>query len=373
MTRVWWKYFSKICRQILNGSQKMPAFALKQKRELKPVLRVKLGARLKMAQILEASEEDFARTVKETEADPLFRELLVWGGVKRKRFGGVSPAFFRMVNLEEGRAAHQRPETANFEDEEITVLIKKMGRENFMRFFLVPEKIYTVKQISAETALNKKEVEEVTDFVNNFSASGFAPGTSSPASLYTEGTRIIAAINREEAGLIIEDLNFDLCRGRYLIDNSLIQQFKNSLPSGQKRSLNRIVARLQWINSRRNIIYSILQSLLKKQERFLVSGRPEDRKSLTQRQLSLELEISPSLLNRAIKKRALRLLDGTAVPLKKFFPGRQEEIKKAIRKIIKEEKNGEISDAQIKIILWHDYGLSLARRTVNFYRNLIKQ
>jgi len=39
---------------------------------------------------------------------------------------------------------------------------------------------------------------------------------------------------------------------------------------------------------------------------------------------------------------------------------------------VKEEKGGEISDAQIKIILGRDYGLSLARRTVNFYRNLIK-
>ena len=93
---------------------------------------------------------------------------------------------------------------------------------------------------------------------------------------------------------------------------------------------------------------------------------------MTQRQLSLELGISPSLLNRAIKKRALRLLDGTVAPLKKFFPGRQEEIKRAIKKIMKEEKGGEISDAQIKIILGRDYGLSLSRRTVNFYRNLIK-
>jgi len=350
----------------------MPAFALKQKRELKPTLRVKLGARLKMAQILETSEEDFARTVKETETNPLFHELLVWGGVKRKRFLGVSPAFFRMVSLEEGNAAHQRPEAENFGDEEVTPLIEKMGRENFMRFFLVPEKIYTVKQISDETALNKEEIEKVADFVNNFSASGLAPGAPSPTSPYTEGTRVIAAISRGQAGLMIEDLNFDLCRGKYLIDDSLVQQLKDSLPSGRKRSLNRIVAQLRWINGRRNIIYSILQSLLEKQERFLVSGRQEDLKSLTQRQLSRELGISPSLLNRAIKKRALRLPDGTATPLKKFFPGRQEEIKKAIKKIIKEEKDGEISDAQIKIILGRDYGLSLARRTVNFYRNLIK-
>ena len=351
----------------------MPAFVLKQKRELKPVLRVKLGARLKMAQILETSEEDFARTVKETEIDPLFHELLVWGGVKRKRFLGVSPAFFRKVSLDEGNAAHQRPEAANFGDEEVTALIEKMGRENFMRFFLVPERIYTVKQISDETALSKEEIEKVADFVNNFSASGLSPGTPSPASPYTKGTRIIAAISRGQAGLMIEDLNFDLCRGRYLIDDSLVQQFKNSLPPGRKRSLNRIVARLQWINGRRNIIYSILQSLLKKQERFLVSGRQEDRKSLTQHQLSLELGISPSLLNRAIKKRALRLPAGTVVPLKQFFPGRREDIKRAIKKIIKEEPVGKISDAQIKIILGRDYGLSLARRTVNFYRNIIKQ
>jgi hypothetical protein len=325
-----------------------------------------------MAQILETSEEDFARTVKDAEINPLFQELLVWGGVRRKRFSGVSPAFFRKVSLEEGNAAHQRPETANFADEEVTILIKKMGRENFMRFFLVPEKIYAVKQISDETALNKAEIEKVADFVNNFSASGLTPGTPSPTSLHTKGTRIIAAIIRDPGGLMIEDLNFDLCRGKYLIDDSKIQQFKNSLPSGRKRGLNRIVAQLRWINGRRNIIYSILQSLLEKQERFITFGRQEDLKSLTQRQLSLELGISPSLLNRAIKKRALRLPDGTVAPLKKFFPGRQEEIKKAIKKIIKEEQNGEIPDARIKIILGRDYGLSLSRRTVNFYRNSIK-
>ncbi|MFH2068239.1 MAG: hypothetical protein ABII89_02080 [Candidatus Omnitrophota bacterium] len=344
---------------------------LKQKRELKPVLRVKLGARLKMAQILESSEEDFARTVKETENEPLFRELLVWGGVKRKRFPGVSPAFFRKVSYKEGDVSYTRPAISDAVDEETAALIKKTGRENFTRFFLVPERIYTVKQIEDETALSKEEIEKIADFVNNFSAPGLAPGMPSPVAPYAEGTRIIAAIGHNQAGLIIEDLNFDLCRGRYLIDGSRVQQLKNSLPSGRKRNLNRIITRLQWINSRRNIIYAILQSLLEKQERFLVSGQQEDLKSLTQRQLSLELEISPSLLNRAIKKRALRLPDGTTALLKNFFPGRREEIKKAIRKIIK-EKNGEISDLQIKIILWRDYGLSLSRRTVNFYRNLIK-
>ncbi len=331
-----------------------------------------MGARLKLAQILETSEEDFARRVKETETDPLFRELLVWGGVKRKRFWGVSPSFFRMVPLEEGRAVNQHPEIANLTDENITALIEKMGRENFLSFFLVPETLYTVQEISDATGFKQAEIEKVADFVNNFSTSGLSTGRPPPAPPRPEGTRIIAAIRQGRDGLMIEDLNFDLCRGKYLLDTSRIQQLKDSLPAGRKRSLNRIVARLQWINSRRSITYSILNSLLQKQQEFIVSGRPEDRKSLTQRQLSQELEISPSLLNRAIKKRALRLPDGTNVPLKNFFPGRREEIKQAIKKIIKEEKGGEISDAQIKFILQRDYGLFLSRRTVNLYRNMIK-
>jgi hypothetical protein len=354
------------------NSKRMPDFSLKQNRTLKPTLRVKLGARLKMAQILEDSEEDFAKKVRELETDPIFNELIIWGGVKRKRFFGVSPAFFRKVSLEEGVVSYVKPALSDSVDKDTAVLIEKIGRENFTRYFLVPEKIYTVSEIATETGLNRKNIEKVADFINDFSISASSPKTVSAASSRSGNIKVIAAINRGQEGLLIEDLNFDLCRGNYLIDDSKIQQFKDSLPPGHKRNLNNIIAQLQWINGRRNIIYSILKSLLEKQQRFIVTGRPEDRKSLTQLQLSRELGIPPSLFNRAIKKRALKLPDGTTVPLKTFFPGRREEIKTAIRKILKEGNNGKISDSQIKIILRDDYGLSLARRTVNFYRNQIK-
>ena len=351
----------------------MAALDLKLKREPKTSLKakVKVVPGLKMAQILEAPEEEFAKIVKRVESSPLFQNLLIWGCVKRKPFPGVSPAFFQKISLEENRSyggAGISTSTLSL-DEETMKTIERLGKEKFTAYFLVPEKMYTVKEISSRTGLQKKEIERIADFVNDFQTISFTvPPIPHPPST-GEKIRVIASVRIKGKEPMIEDLSFNLCRGRYQIDQARLEDFKQRLAPGEKRKLSKIISQLQWINTRRSILFLILEYLFAKQRHFLLTGSRENLAVLTQRQLSRDLGLSPSVVSRMIKKRALRMANGKIVPLKDFFPGNKERVRKALKEILARKKSGQWSDSEIKTILEKEYGIIISRRTVNWYHH----
>ena len=173
----------------------------------KLTLKPKLVGRLKMAKLLEISEENLYTTVKEIKSDHLFQQLLAWGGVKHRRFPGVSPAFFRKVPLDEDHLSSQREETFS-SDEATKELIEKIGQEKFTRFFLTPERLFTLREVSSACGLKKKEVEKIVDFVNNFSSFSFSyqPGIQSTS---TRRLSIIADIQKDGEKLFLFDFTFD--------------------------------------------------------------------------------------------------------------------------------------------------------------------
>jgi len=332
----------------------------------KVTLKPKLIGRLKMAKLMETSEIDFHSLVKEVESDSLFQKLLIYKGVRHRRFLGVSPAFFRKVTLDENRISSRSEETFSL-DEKTKELIEKIGQEKFTYFFLAPEKVFTLKEVMAECGLRKEEVEKIVDLVNNFSFSSFS---YKPDPRPTRRLSIIAGIQKDGEKLSISDFTLDLVKGEYIIDESGVNQLKSSLSPKERRKVDKIITRLKWFNSRRSTIYSILHALLQKQRAFFLSGDWSDLVGLTQRQISQELNLDSSLLNRAIKERAVKSPEEIIIPLKSLFPGHKEEIKKAINEILTTYQEGDISDNRIGQILRRDYQISISRRTVNHYRHL---
>ena len=81
----------------------------------------------------------------------------------------------------------------------------------------------------------------------------------------------------------------------------------------------------------------------------------------------------PSLVSRAISRKAIRTPQGREISLKTFFPTEKELRKQLIRQIIDQEetaiRGGVIkkpySDGEITKKLKEDYGLSISRRSVS--------
>ena len=201
---------------------------------LKDALKSKLAGRLKMAKLLEVSEENFYTTVKEIESDNLFQQLLAWEGVRHRRFPGVSPAFFRRVSLDENCLSSRTEKTLSL-DEETEGLIKKIGKEKFIRFFLTPENVFSRKEVSSVCNLNGEEIDKIVDFINNFSFSSFFYQSTPHSPRSPKRLSIIATVQRDGKKLSLFDLTFDLVKGEYIIDELKVNQLKNSLSPKERK------------------------------------------------------------------------------------------------------------------------------------------
>jgi len=326
-------------------------------------------ASLKLAAWIDLPESECLQQVRRLEADPVFQKMLSYRVLQRERFHGVSPAVFRLAperdvpSFVSGFRGSEKEMAA-------VELIRKLGRPDFEKFFLLPERLYTVAEISRATGLSSQEIGMLADALNNFT-----PGFYSPAEL--PGRRdplpgrpltVVAGLTWSEGKPVLEDCVFDLCRGRYRLDPARLAELRQELTAEQRKRLSRIVEEINWINRRRSVIYRVLKGVVEVQRKFLVSGDPDDLNGLTQRELSLSLGLIPSTLNRALRNRALRLDSGQVIPLKELLPGRNYRVRRLIRLILKREAGRRVTDRELQVLLLRDYRVRLARRTVNLYR-----
>jgi len=134
------------------------------------------------------------------------------------------------------------------------------------------------------------------------------------------------------------------------------------------------------INSRKTTIYQVIQNLIEVQRDFLLSGDFQDLKPFTQVSLSRKIGVNPSLISRAINRKAIRIPQGRQISLKTLFPSEREIRKKLIREVIEQEKNeiqnGSLSktysDQEIRTQLRKKYGISISRRSISDCRKNLK-
>jgi len=342
---------------------------MKQQSRLNLKLKPVLAARLKIAQIFEMPEENLYVMVRDMEKDPLFQKLLQYGAIKRKRIPKIRTYFFSR-NLVENIPFEEKMDIP-VPDEDIKQLILKIGEENFYRFFLAPEKGFTVNEIMEATGLSELDIKKIINFMDTFfSHSVFAQKTIAVQT--SPKISVIAGIDQIGDEIFIVDFTLDMSKGEYKINEELTKKLMPALSSGEQRHMQELLSKLKLINTRRSTIYSVLCILIEKQRDFLISGEDEDLKHLTQSEISETINIDPSVLNRTIKNRAIRILSGDVVPLRKFFIRHTEKLRTLISKISK-DYSGKISDYEISHILREKYGIVVSRRTVNYHRHRCKK
>lgn len=149
-------------------------------------------------------------------------------------------------------------------------------------------------------------------------------------------------------------------------------QSMDHAPKDEIRHVNEYVQRasrfIESIRQRRATMRAIGEYLVRHQNGFVATGRYEFLKPLTRSRMARELGIHESTVSRATMSKFVQLANGEMVGFEVFFKPALR-VQKMIAEILATENPGNpLSDEQIAEIL-KSKGVSVARRTVNKYRD----
>ena len=342
-----------------------------------------LRGRVKLAEFMSQPEDDFQKLIKGIRNDPLFKRLAApeTKVIRHKKFPGTSLAKFRTIPLDPGvTPSTDSLEVESFltEEKDLVSTIKELGVDIFKEYFLDVVSQITPEEIAEKCDLSMEEVNRVSSFVDRFylqTESSQAPPDVKTSKIYYS---TIASVEKEEKGFSIGFFSAPMVEGRYIINFDRLEELKKKyeFDKNELKNIKTIFDKLKLINSRKTIIYQVVQNIIETQRDFLESGNLGDLEPFTQASLSEKIGVDASLISRAIRRKAIRSPQGREMPLKTFFPTKKERGKELVRQVIGREE-AEIqnkiikkpySDGQIQKKLKEDYGVSISRRSVSEWR-----
>ncbi len=237
---------------------------------------------------------------------------------------------------------------------------------------LLERKQYT--KISKKLNLSYKEVENIVSRIKNL--------------------QIYPNLNfqKEKTRYIIPDANVQIINGNiqvilndeYIPKVKLNQYYidlaKNSHDPKTRSFLKNDVTQakilIENLNSRKEIIFKVIVSIIEKQKDFFLKGE-QYQIPLKLKDIAEELEIHESTVSRAIKEKYIQTEKGI-IALKRFFStqvGTKSTSSNSIKEILKtvieaEDKNEPLSDEKI-VRIFQNKGIAVSRRTLAKYRAVL--
>jgi hypothetical protein len=319
-------------------------------------------AGIKLARLLEQPEADFAERVKELEADAFFQTLLAArvisvrpyadAGFAARRFGGWGlPTASDGVAALDGRG-------------DLAELLQRVGQERFEECFL-REKRLTDQDLARLCEISPAEASRLRELVNGlYVQEEFESPASAPAPSKTYSA--VAGITVEGGRPGLAFFNRDIWKGRYAVDEERRRKLIGTLPARDARRAEKFLRDLELLDRRKTTLYRVLEALIEDQAEFFLSGNPDRRKPLTQRELSARLDIAPSVLNRLISNKSIQLPWGLEAPLRTLLPSRKTMIRDRLYDLIQE--NPDLSDPQLARRIDRLHGVKLSARSIAQYR-----
>ena len=366
------------------GIKQVPAQKLK--------LKHKLIGKIKVAEMLALPEHEYSRTIKEIEDNELFRKYAYPQEERFKLFGYScfrGTAFSgKILEINEevlpGGAGSQTNIEAVLKGKEKTLkLIKKIGEDKFLKYFLRNEGNNSVNDIAGECGITIKETENVIgllndiDILNSFNMP--QPVQTVSGALEKRHEKIARiTVNRGRPGRAEEAFNLEFSsinatRGKYVINYDKLENLKRDgvIPAGEIREIKKLINKLEKVNIRKNVIYNIVKKITEKQAQYLRSGRTTMLLPFTEKQLAAELNVDRSIVCRAIAFRSIETPSGEEKPLRFFLPNIKYLIKEIIFDIIYDETIP-YTDKEISKKLKIEHGLEISRRSIACYRSEMK-
>jgi len=318
---------------------------------------------MKLARLLEMPEREVSDRVRELEADPLFKRLHEAGVVSfspfsearftARRFGGwgVKTSSEGLGDLIDGQG-------------EIVLLIQRVGQERFEEFFLNDEGRSDAQRAQA-CGVSLKEAGRLREFVDRvyIRAEFESPAEqAAPAKVFSA----VAGIAVEDGKPILSFFHRDIWSKRYGVDERRREELLRGLPPKEARKADKLLRELDFLDRRKTTLYRVLETVLSTQADFLVSGDPEKRRPLTQKDLSDRLDISPSVLNRLISNKSVELPWGLEAAMNVFVPSRKSMMLGRLQELALSDP--EMSDERLREKMAELHGVTLSRRSVAQYR-----
>ncbi len=342
--------------------------------------RLTMMGRMRMADLIEMPEENFASEVAKIEKDELFRKLYFGDGkilpaFQRQKWpsGELHSSFYEMDERTTAGTGERVPVEKLAVEQGLAVsAIRKMGRENFEKYFLRGQGM-TLEEISKQVGFSKEEILAIHDFLLDVQIrSEFEVPSSAPAKAPPRPAACVAHLKISDGEVRFEFYAPCWARGLYHIRYELIDRWKmGNLSPLEKARLPALIKRIEALNLRQSALYRVFESLSQIQIEYLSTRRLENLRPISLRGLARRLDLSPSTISRSLSRRSVRLPWEEEVPLISLLPGRRRVLRELVEIWLKDSPT--MTDAEIALKLKMERGISVSRRTVNSVRHQIEK
>lgn len=362
----------------------MPHLELKQTQTVKSQLLLRLMGNLKIANLMNLSENDFKKLIQDIEQDSLFKELVNPGNKEKiisyKRFPctDISSNFYELKEEIARDRSSFDVDSLVAKSQRAAEIIKYLGIDKFKKYFLYNDSGMTLHEVADDCGISIEKAEIVKEFLDKFAVHEefFNPsfsktGYAIPLENQTHYHKV-AAIGKSDKEFIINYFSPSIARGKYSINYQKLEDLKkNECFNKQKiRKISSLINKLELINTRKTAMYRILEFLIKKQHRYLESGDSFNLIPYTQKELASQIDADPSLICRVIQGKSILILDGEEVPIKKLLPSRKRKTLSLIKEIIDEKDC--LNDEKVRETLKEKFYILLSRRSISQYRKELK-
>jgi len=358
-----------------------PSINVKQTVSAKMTQRTLLLGRVKMAQAIQMSESDWAKTLSEVEKDPLFMDMLgaMSGGqriIKFKRFGRteLSGQFYEMQDANVVGGSDVSAERLIEQKKHLLNQIRKIGQENFEKYFLFREDGSTPENISKICDISLKQVRELQDFVLDMSVQAeFYHPSSIQEHNIPRPTLIGKIIENSDGTYSISFFSPHLARGLYEINHTALKRWQKDkhLDRSQASKLRRYIGLLELSNLKQGAFWRVIDFLLRVQIPYYKTRDERKLAAVSLREVARQLEFAPSTISRVIHAKSVLLPWDHEVSLAYLMPGQRKVVLQILDGYLDHQK-GKATDAQLAKKIEDEYGIKVSRRTVTACRHIIQ-
>lgn len=351
---------------------------------LKNQVTPQLWGRIKLSNFMEIPEEEFRQQINQIESHPIFKKLVTPDDQQSKI---ISYQRFPQTDINRNFCQLNEEITTDSKSPDLSPLlekrkeliphIKKIGLDNFKKFFLYQDDDSSTEEIAQTCKIapaKVKAIRELMDELYILDLTHPTPAISSAASK-SHGVKIASIEQDNETSgdqpvFKIGYFSPHYARGRYIINYKKLVELKsqNEFSKSDFKEIERLVKHIELINARQTILYSIIKKILDVQTEYFKTGDADSLKPLTQQMLARHLSVHRSTINRTVNHKYIETPWGEEKYLK-FFLINQKHFVKIILVQITKDSSVNLADDIIKNLLKEKYNINLARRTICSYRH----
>lgn len=320
---------------------------------------------LKAVSFIQMSENEMDNLIEEIKNSRLFKLLKAYGVIKTYGFKKYNISNNLVENLPS--VDNDSDISYLFENEETITLIKKIGAENFKKYFL--DGGFAETEIEKQLKISKQDIIRIKDIVSKvFVKEEFSKTNAKKTDFRPNYCVVEIKIKGEK--IVPCFYNKNIWKDRFEIDKQKLKEYIK-ISKDQKEKIKEIIEKISLIEYKKLSLVLLIEYLIKEQKKFLISENYDFLKALTQKKAAQDIDVCESVVNRLISGRSVKLNSGIIIPIKNLFPSSKKINKNRFKKIFCKNKN--LTDKELSDLFNKKYGLKLSRRTINQYKNEIKE